>query len=151
MLLGVKDISEWHLGTFVLVNFDLGMIDIRNILEFYAILHDHSGHSDCGVGRHLHGSKPAAFIALLSKLGCAIWSVLVRADLHVFGTQSGVYLLEDHLLQRRQLEGLLCLFDCGDLPRIPPNRKISKVSPSAGLSSFFADGSRRQTRSFLSA
>ena len=38
-----------------------------------------------------------------------------------------------------------------DLPRMPPKRNTSNVSPSSGESSFFAAGSSRHTRSFRSA
>jgi hypothetical protein len=37
------------------------------------------------------------------------------------------------------------------LPKMPPKRKMSKVSPSSGLKSLDAAGSSRHTRSFLSA
>lgn len=37
------------------------------------------------------------------------------------------------------------------LPRIPPKRKTSNLSPSSGLNSFVADGSSKQTEDLLSA
>jgi len=38
-----------------------------------------------------------------------------------------------------------------NLPRMPPNKKMSKVSPSSGLRSLDAAGSSKHTLSFLSA
>ena len=67
-------------------------------------------------------------------------------------SDSITHLLVGRLLIKNQLfHHISSLDQCGCLPSIPPNKKMSKVSPSSGLKSLAAAGSSRHTLSFLSA
>lgn len=72
ILLVIENITERHLGALVLVDLDLGMIDIWNLFELDAVLDHDSRCPHRRVGRHLDGTEATALVTLFAELGCAI-------------------------------------------------------------------------------
>ena len=64
----VKHVTEGHLGTLVLINLDLWVIDVGDVFQFNAVLNDDPGSSDSCVGSHLDRTKATTFIAFLPEL-----------------------------------------------------------------------------------
>lgn len=73
LFLAVEHVAEWHLGALVLVDLDLRVVDVRDLLELHAVLHDHSRDADGGVGGHLNGAEAAALEAFYAEFGCAVY------------------------------------------------------------------------------
>ena len=75
----------------MLVEFELGMVNIRDLVELYCkgvsapsrphninalltlLLDDHSCHSDCGISCHLNRTKTTVLEALFAELARSVW------------------------------------------------------------------------------
>lgn len=64
----VKHITERHLGTLMLVNLDLRVVNVFDVLQLDAILDNNSGGAHCCVGSHLYGSETTSLVTLLAEL-----------------------------------------------------------------------------------
>lgn len=108
-------------------------------------LDDQPRDTGSSVCRHLLGPKSATLEALFAQLRGAVLQLAVSLPAHMLKISSP-HLLGDRLLYRSQLLSCCQGWSRINIPRMPPNRKTSKLAPSSGARSLAAAGSKRHTR-----
>lgn len=112
-------------------------------------LNDCASHPNCGIRCHLMGSKVSTLITLFPQFGgpVYVWSIGFSYDSYTVlnrlprGGSSPMY------------KSTSCSYPLDEslyLPRMPPNRNISKINASSGCKTSEAPGSSRQIPASLS-